>query len=216
MFIDRRRRRWLVAALVVAVALPVAGEELLDDFAQAVANDRVDVVARLLARGMDANSVNADGDTMLCLAARNGNARTAQALLGARANPNQPNRFGDTPLMLASLKGDLDIVRILQSGGAAVNMRGWSPLIYAATGGHDDVVAFLLAHGADMNARAPNDTTALMMAIHEHHAGTARLLLARGADFRVRNQDGATALDWAKKASEDDLVKELRRAGAKD
>jgi ankyrin repeat protein len=29
----------------------------------------------------------------------------------------------------------------------------------------------------------------------------------------LRNQDGATALDWAKRGNEDDLVKELRRAG---
>ena len=63
---------------------------------------------RLLARGMDPDSVDAKGDTLLCIAARNGSARTVEALLAAKANPNRANRFGDTPLMLAALNGDLD------------------------------------------------------------------------------------------------------------
>ena len=70
--------------------------------------------------------------------------------------------------------------------------------------------------GADINAASPNGTTALMMAIREHHAETARLLIARGADVNHRNQDGATALDWAKRGNETDMEKELRRAGAKN
>jgi len=192
----------------------VRAEPLLDELAHAVENDRVDEVKRLLARGMDPDSVDAQGEPMLCIAARSGSARAAQALLAAKAHPNVANRFGDTPLMLAALKGDLEIVRILQAGGAAINRQGWTPLIYAATGGHDDVVTFLVQHGANLDAQSPNGTTALMMAIHEHHPDTARLLIASGADVALRNQDGATALQWAKRGNEDDTVKELRRAGA--
>jgi ankyrin repeat protein len=215
MFIDRTRRRIVVGIALLGLSLGATAEALLDELINAVANDRVDEVKRLLARGMDADSVDANGETMLCIAAHNGYARVAQALLAARAHPNTPNRFGDTPLMLAALKGDLDTVRVLQEGGAAVNRQGWTPLIYAATGGHDRVVEFLLLHGADIDAQSPNGTTALMMAIHEHHPDTARLLIDRGADVERRNQDGATALEWAKLGNENDLVKELRRVGAR-
>jgi ankyrin repeat protein len=38
--------------------------------------------------------------------------------------------------------------------------------------------------------------------------------MTRGADIRLHNQDGATALTWATRGKEDDLAKELRRAGA--
>jgi ankyrin repeat protein len=41
-------------------------------------------------------------------------------------------------------------------------------------------------------------------------------LIDRGADVTHRNQDGASALSWAKLNNEADLVKELRRAGARD
>ena len=176
MSIDRLRRFALLALFAFAT-LPALAEPLLDTFAVAVENDRVDEVKRLLARGMDPDSVNAQGDTMLCIAARNGNVQTVQALLAAKAHPDRANRFGDTPLMLAALKGDMPTVRALQTAGAAVNKRGWTPLIYAATGGHDDVVTFLLQHGAEIDAPSPNGTTALMMAIHEHHPDTARLLI---------------------------------------
>jgi uncharacterized protein len=209
-----RTRRLIVCGALLGLSLPAFGEPLLDDLVQAVANDRVDVVEKLLARGMDPDSVDANGDTLLCIAARSRNARTVEALLAAKAHPDKANAFGDTPLMLASLKGDLASVRALQGAGAVINRRGWTPLIYAATGGHDDVIGFLLAHGAGIDARAPNGTTALMMAIHEHHPDTARLLITRGADIRLHNQDGATALTWATRGKEDDLAKELRRAGA--
>ena len=215
MSIDRTRRRIVGGIALFALSPGAIAAPLLDELTQAVANDRVDEVKRLLARGMDADSVDANGETMLCIAAHNGYARTAQALLAAKAHPNVANRFGDTPLMLAALKGDLEAVRVLQAGGAAVNRQGWTPLIYAATGGHDSIVEFLLLHGADIDAQSPNGTTALMMAIHEHHPDTARLLIDRGADVDRRNQDGATALEWARLGNENDLVKELRRVGAK-
>jgi ankyrin repeat protein len=107
MTVDRARRRILFAIGLLVVPPMALAQALLDDLAQAVANDRVEEVRRLLARGMDPDSVDARGDTMLCVAARNGSRASAQALLRAKAHPDRPNRFGDTPLMLAALKGDL-------------------------------------------------------------------------------------------------------------
>jgi ankyrin repeat protein len=153
---------------------------------------------------------------MLCIAARNGSVHSVRALLEAKANPNVANRYGDTPLMLASIKGNLDIVRVLVAAKARLDPPGWTPLIYAATGGHEPIVDYLIDHGANLDARSPNGTTALMMAIHEHHVRTAQLLIDRGADVTLRNQDGASALSWAKVNNEDALIRELRRAGARD
>ena len=78
------------------------------------------------------------------------------------------------------------------------------------------MVTYLLQQGASIDAVSPNGTTALMMAVREHHPETMRVLIGRGANVNHRNQDGASALAWAKRAEEVDMAKELRRAGATD
>ncbi|HYT96804.1 MAG TPA: ankyrin repeat domain-containing protein [Casimicrobiaceae bacterium] len=204
---------WLVFASAVTAA---TAQQVYDDLIVAVANDRADEVKRLIARGMDASSVDPSGDPLLFTAARNGYRATVDVLLAAKAKVNAKNRVGDTPLMGAALNGHLDIVRKLRTQGADLDPPGWTALIYAATGGHDDVVAYLLDQGANINAQSPNGTTALMMAVREGRASTFDLLLRRGADVQRRNENGISALDWAKRGNETAMVEKLRRAGAKD
>jgi uncharacterized protein len=204
---------WLVFASAATAAM---AQQVYEDLIVAVANDRADEVKRLVARGMDANSVDPNGEPLLYTAARSGYRATVDVLLVAKANVNAKNRFGDTPLMAAALNGHLEIVRKLRTQGADLEPRGWTPLIYAATGGHDDVATYLLDQGANINAQSPNGTTALMMAVREAHASTFDLLLRRGADVQHRNENGVSALDWAKRGNETAMVEKLRRAGAKD
>jgi ankyrin repeat protein len=214
MFIRRLRIViWLVFASVVTAA---TAQQVYEDLIVAVANDRADEVKRLIARGMDASSVDSNGDPLLFTASRNGYRATVDVLLAAKAKVNAKNRVGDTPLMGAALTGHLDIVRKLRAQGADLDPRGWTPLIYAATGGHDEVVTYLLDQGANINAQSPNGTTALMMAVREARASTFDLLLRRGADVNHRNENGVSALDWAKRGNETAMAEKLRRAGAKD
>jgi uncharacterized protein len=209
-------RTLVVAFLLVIAAAPAFAQQVYEDLIIAVANDRADEVKRLLARGLDPNSVDPNGDPLLFIAARAGYRATVDVLLAAKANVNAKNRFGDTPLMAAALNGHLEVVRKLRTQGADIEPRGWTPLIYAATGGHDVVVAYLLDQGANVNAQSPNGTTALMMAVREGRASTFDLLMRRGADIQHRNENGASALDWAKRSNETAMAEKLRRAGAKD
>ena len=212
-----RHTRALLLSLALAISsVPISAQQVYEDLIVAVANDRADEVKRLLARGMDPNSVDPNGDPLLFIAARAGYRATVDVLLAAKANVNAKNRFGDTPLMVAALNGQLEIVRRLRMQGAELEPRGWTPLIYAATGGHVDVVAYLLDQGANINAQSPNGTTALMMAVRESRASTFDLLLRRGADVQRRNENGASALEWAKRGNETAMAEKLRRAGAKD
>ncbi|HEY2818396.1 MAG TPA: ankyrin repeat domain-containing protein [Casimicrobiaceae bacterium] len=209
--------RALLFALVLAVSsVPASAQQVYEDLIVAVANDRADELKRLLARGMDPNSVDPNGDPLLFIAARAGYRATVDVLLAAKANVNAKNRFGDTPVMVAALNGQLEIVRRLRMQGAELEPRGWTPLIYAATGGHDAVVTYLLDQGANINGQSPNGTTALMMAVRESRGSTFDLLLRRGADVQRRNENGASALDWAKRGNETAMAEKLRRAGAKD
>ena len=118
MHIDRIRRQLLLGALAGTLPwLPAAAlaQGLLEDLAVAVANDRADEVRRLLARGMDPDSVDANGETMLCIAARSGSVRATQLLLEAKAKPDKPNRWnaeGEPTIYVSSDPG----LALLESG----------------------------------------------------------------------------------------------------
>ena len=207
----RTRSLLVVALLALLAALPAQAQQLLEDLIVAVTNDRGADVRRLLARGMDANSVDANGNPLLVLAVRNGSTAAVDALLAARARPDVANPHGDTAILVAALKGNLALVRRLHAAGAALDGPGWTPLIYAATGGHEPVVRYLLDQGARIDATSPNGTTALMMAVREHRIEVADLLLARGADPLRRNDAGLSALQYAEQGNETELAARLRR-----
>ena len=221
MLVDRRRflRTAVILSTTVGasgLSLPARAQQLYDDFVLAIENDRAEEVKRMLARGMDPNTVTRDGDPVLLSAARAGNAGTVDVLLAARnIKVDARSSHGDTALMAAAINGHLAIIKKLRARGAEINRAGWTPLIYAATGGHDDVVVYLLAEGADINATSPNGTTAVMMAVRENRATTLELLLAKGANPNLRNQDGASAMDWAKRNEDRVMIEQLKRAGAK-
>jgi ankyrin repeat protein len=222
MSIDHRAllRQLAVIAFTVILALPFAvpvrAQQLYDDLIVAVANDRADTVKTLLNLGVDPNSVDPNGDPILYIAARAGNAATVDVLLATKVKVDARTRYGDTPLMGAALAGQLEIAKRLRAKGAELDYPGWTPLIYASTGGHDAVVTFLLDQGANINAESANGTTALMMAAREGKGRTVDLLVKRGADVNHRNENNVSALDWAKRGNETEMVAVLRRAGARD
>lgn len=210
------RRIAATFVFAVACAQPLHAQQLLDDLFIAAVNDRGDQVKAILARGIDPNSVDKNGDPAIVAAARAGSASAVDALLAAKVEVDKRNRWNDTALMVASLNGHAGIAKALRQRGAAVTMKGWTPLIYAATSGHDDLVRWLLGEGSEINAVSPNGTTALMMAVRENRYSTALLLIARGADVNRRNENGASALDWAKRNDDAPMTERLKRAGARD
>ena len=108
------------AAALAAAALPrpAAAQQAYEDFVFAVANDRVDQVKGLLARGIDPGTVDRNGDPALVVAARAGYLATVEALLAARAKVDQRNPRGDTALMVAALNGHMAVVKALRARGA--------------------------------------------------------------------------------------------------
>jgi ankyrin repeat protein len=91
---------------------------------------------QLINRGMDVNSVDAAGNTLLMQAVQRDNMDFFDYLLKRRARINTRNRNGETALSLAAYRGKLPFVKRLVEAGADVNLYGWPPLIYAAFNGH--------------------------------------------------------------------------------
>jgi ankyrin repeat protein len=186
-----------------------------DDILVAARDNRGDVVVDLVQRGMDPNTSDRSGTTLLMFAARNDNQQLLEFLLSKRANILKQNKYGDTAVGLAALKGSLPIVRRLVTAGADIGNRGWNALHYAAFGGHVDIVRFLVtSKGVNLDAPAPNRQTALMLAAKNGHKEVVKILIDADADMDLEDAQGNTALRLAVRAGNSEIADYLRGEGA--
>ena len=139
-------------------------ESLID----AILLRKIDLVARMLSLGADANQHDRDGTPALWLAASSGQLDVVQALLDSAASVDaREPKYGMTPLMIA------------------------------CGNGHGKVVEALLKTGADPNARDLTDETPLMFAAKAGVVSAVRQLLASGAEPLAKDKTLRTALHWA-------------------
>lgn len=126
--------------------------------------------------GVDANSVDAEGSSLLHIAAERGSKHMAELAFNARGLPRPPNTRllrdsdGATALIVACALGHTDVAEVIMSrGGAdpnAADLRGASPLWHACSGGHHATAAMLLRAGADPNAECGDVSCLLVAAMH--------------------------------------------------
>ena len=134
------------------------------------------MVKTLLGAGSGTEGANADGQTALMIAIKNGDLPIFQMLIDAGAKVNVVEKVQDqTPLMwaAAATRNAAEMVKVLIAKGANVNARakfndwpsqitsepraqyhaygGLTPLLYAARGGCYACVEALVAAGADVN-----------------------------------------------------------------
>ncbi|MDR3214552.1 MAG: ankyrin repeat domain-containing protein [Azoarcus sp.] len=171
-------------------------------------------LTRLLESGAVAPDTQDDnGNTLLILAVREGNAGTVAALLRFNPQLDHRNRNGDSALMLAALGGDVKLLDLLLAKGAKVNSSGWTALHYAALEGKLPAVEKLIAAGADVNALTPNLSDALMLASRNGHIDVVRRLLKTPIALARRNDRGVDAEAWARSKGNTniaDLIKKTR------
>lgn len=203
----------LLLALTLAAGSAGVSAGVYDDLIAAVNRDDTETVLDFINRGMDVNTVDLTGNTLLHVAARNGNLKLLEGLLKNKANPNARNHVGDSPLMLAAFNGKLEGVDALLKGGAKLNHAGWTALHYAVFAEQAEMVKHLLGKGAQVNARAPNEQTALMLAAKNGNPAIARMLLMAKADVSLQDQHGESALTLARKGNNTDLAQMLEQGG---
>lgn len=169
-----------------------------EDFMTAVTFNQPDVIASLLARGLDPNTPNDRGEAGLLIAIQSNAPQAAMVLAKhPKTNLNTTNPLGETPLMLAAIHNRLEVAQVLIQQGADVNKPGWTPLHYAASRGHRDMMRLLLDNDAYIDSESDNGTTPLMMAAFSESALAVKLLLEEGADPTLVNHANASALDIA-------------------
>lgn len=205
-----------IATLLAALALSSAAlaNSYEDSLSSALRGDTAQLV-QLLNRGVDPNTVDNQGNSLLMLAAREGNRETVAAILKFRPKVAQRNAAGDSALMLAALKGHEDIVDLLLDAGAPMDHDGWTPLMYASFEGHLAIVERLLARGADVNALAPNKSNALMVAARNGHLDVVRRLLKTDVNLEQKNDGDFTADSWAIANAHTDIAELIRAERAR-
>ncbi len=208
----------ILAACALGACLayaPLAAAGVYEDILQAANIGDNPTVIGLLRRGMDVNTTDPQGMSLLMIAAQNNNLELVRFLLDNRVNAQRRNRHGDTALMIAAIRGHAEVVRLMLERKLDPNHPGWNALHYAAFENRGAIISLLLAAGADIDALAPNRQIALMFAAKNGHLDSVRILVGSGANLNLADPEEGTALAMARKAGHTDIAQFLTRAGAR-
>ena len=122
----------------------------------------------LIEHGLDPDTADDKGSSLLMLAAYHGHAEMVSALVSRGANPVLRNPRGLSPLDGAAFKGDLEVIRALLAAGVPVNSQGpdgRTPLMWAAAFNQLRALHLLLDSGADPAIRDCQGMDALTHAL---------------------------------------------------
>ncbi len=202
----------LLCALVLSASAFAGAYE---DMEEAIIRGDTGAAIALINRGVDVNTVNREGNTLLTQSIQRDLPELFDYLMQRKARVNLRNRNGETALSIAAYLGRARYVQRLVDAGAEVNFFGWPPLAYAAYNGHTEIVEYLIKRGADVDAKTENGSTALFFAARFGHIETVRALLKHQADPTIANDNDETAVDWALKGKNTDIEDILRAAGGR-
>ncbi|MFT3963996.1 ankyrin repeat domain-containing protein [Propionivibrio sp.] len=202
----------LLCALVLSASVFAGAYE---DMEEAIIRGDTGAAIALINRGVDVNTVNRQGNTLLTQSIQRDLPELFDYLMQRKARVNLRNRNGETALSIAAYLGRARYVQRLVDAGAEVNFFGWPPLAYAAYNGHTEIVEYLIKRGADVDAKTENGSTALFFAARFGHIETVRALLKHQADPTIVNDNDETAVDWALKGKNTDIEDILRAAGGR-
>jgi serine/threonine-protein phosphatase 6 regulatory ankyrin repeat subunit B len=142
-----------------------------------------------------------------------------QAFLKSGDSPNTPSDYRRLPLATACQLGDLEAVKILVQGGAAIDQFGFGDedaLMASIKWGHPEITRYLIAQGAPVNVRRKSDgATALFFALGRHDFDTLNLLIQAGADINLAPKSGDTPMLVAARNDDVEMVEFLKSKGAR-
>lgn len=167
----------------------------------------------LLAKGADVNA-HSEHASPLYWAVRKNHPDLTRLLIDSGADVNAKNTHGATVLHYAPTT---QVVQLLIDRGANVNDKdnyGRTALhVIVSEEAHKGLLKLLIPKDADITAQHPEN---LHLKAAKGQAAVAKLLIAEGADINAKDITDKTPLQWAKEKGHIEIVKLLRKHGAKE
>ena len=116
--------------------------------------------------------------TLLSIASKKRNSEIVELLLKYGADPDKQNKRGYTPLIYSTIENGIDIVRILISAGASLDLK-----------------------------TTPKHYTALMYAASQHRYKILNLLIESNANWSILDNRGKSFLDKLNKNQREKIIK---------
>ena len=166
--------------------------------AKAAARGRVDDVEKLVASGVDVNTIGKDGMTPLLWVLKEKNKKGFLCLLKYGADPNIPTKIGESVMSFSAMIDDSDYLRmVLKYGGDPnlvnpVNKVNPTPIFRAIGQFNRNNVRALIDAGADLNYQDSSGETPLIFSAELNQWDIVYDLLTTGADYSIKDNTGYT------------------------
>ncbi|WP_374173039.1 ankyrin repeat domain-containing protein [Flavobacterium tructae] len=213
-----------------ATATSKSGENVLHLLANKP--NQGEIIAYFLAKGVDANKINKDGNTPLMIAAGARETAALEKLLPVTKNINLQNAKGESALTFSVRSGTPEAVATLLSKGADVNVKdkdgnnlgvylvqSYRPVGREANAAQDPFEAkikLLQEKGLNLAAVQKDGSSLYHSAIAKNDLTLVKNLAPLNIDVNAKNKDGLTALHKAAMVAKDDsILKYLLSIGAK-
>ena len=158
----------------------------------------------LINQGLDVNSRDENGDTMLYyVLTRNKSNKMAEILIESGADVNIPSSNGMTPILIATSKanelqlkkigvGNIDYDVQNEIAKAKINEETEFEMDRAAS-----IIKMLVDAGADVNQETPYGTPLMSASTSDLNADIIEFLIKSGAKINQQDKNGRTALFYA-------------------
>lgn len=198
----------------------IVSEDIEDAYVQKILySGDTSALQKLIDEGLDVNSRDAKGDTMLFyLLTHYADFDMAKTLINAGADVNLPSNNGLTPLLVATaLAGELQKQKIATEPENVpqeiknAKLKEQTEFLMARS---QKLLQLLIDSGADVNQETPRGTPLMSAATSELNLPIVETLLKTGAKVNQRDRFGRTALFYAAAFGCDSMTTFLLKSGA--
>lgn len=175
----------------------------------------------LIENGLDVNSRDENGDTMLhYVLTNNKDLFMAKKLIEAGADVNLPSSNGITPILIATSKAnELQLQKIMLKN---INFNVEKEIVNAKLNEEIEyemnraiaMLQMLIEQGADINQETPLGTPLMSASTSDWNTDMVEILLEKGAKINQQDKNGRTALFYAQVFDCQQIINILLKKGA--